>query len=70
MQRILEGLQIISKYEPYSPLSAAEGGQIWCGVNIHKFSEEDKKEMKNLDWFIDGKTWSFIAYRHIIYGDN
>ncbi len=53
MKTILEGLKIIAKYTPDTDF-AAEHDIIYCGeCDEMNMSDEDKKKMEDLGWFID-----------------
>ena len=61
MKKILEGLQILSKYSSDSDFSA-EHDQIWCGENI-EMSTADLEKLEKLGWFLDEEvdSWSHFC---------
>lgn len=62
MNPILEGMQIIAKYDPQFDM-CAEHDQIWVGHDV-EVSEEDKKRLLDLNWFQDSDaddSWSHFV---------
>jgi hypothetical protein len=65
MKRILEGLNILSKYFESGDFNA-EHDQIWAGgdyADDADMAEEDIKKLKDLGWFIDEEfnCWSHFC---------
>jgi hypothetical protein len=61
MEKILKGLQILSKYG--NGMFSAEHDQIWTGSNdsVEKITPEDKLALEDLNWFLDEYAWSHFA---------
>ena len=60
-QKIIEGLQILSKYEDNE--IAAEHDTLYAGpLDAESVSEEDKAKLEELGWFIEGDTGSWTRY--------
>lgn len=59
MEEVLKGLLIIQKYDPKSGFGVGHD-QIWCGNSDLEYSEEDKKVLDELAWFVDEEceSWS------------
>lgn len=66
MKEIIDGLQIIMKYDGNSDF-AAEHDRIWAGIDYGKavteMSDEDLVTMKANGWFIDDEfnCWTHFA---------
>ena len=64
MKRIVEGLNILSKYSDGGDFSA-EHDQIWAGSDASNMdiSEEDLERLEELNWFLDEEydSWSHFC---------
>jgi len=61
MNPIIEGLLIIAKYDPNSSFQT-NNEQIWYGSDsiVQSMSTKDYDRLRELQWFIDEESWSFI----------
>jgi hypothetical protein len=62
MKKILEGLQILSKYFPNGDFHG-EHDQVWAGGELDEIeiSKEDKERLEELGWFIDEESYSHFC---------
>ena len=63
MRVVARGLEILEKYvDPKQHLISAEHDQIWAGGDPSLCTEDDRKELESLDWFVDEKTDSWTHF--------
>lgn len=59
--RILDGMNLIAKYEPDADMHA-EHDQIWFGeYRPEEMTEAEREKMKRLGWFVDAESWSHFC---------
>lgn len=60
IQRIIEGLQILAKYDPDTDITANEE-ELWVGAGV-KPKDEDRKRLNYLGWHEDDDVESWRHY--------
>jgi len=61
MNRILEGLKIIEKYEPNFD-TACEHDTLYAGNYApEKLTEDERKKMEELGWFEQEESWTHFT---------
>lgn len=62
IDRLIEGLTIIKKYEPNSDFSAAHDEFYAGGEKYDEYSEEDKQRLEVLGFMYDKSLPSFMVF--------
>ena len=63
MEKLIEALQIFLKYGNPDYPTQCEHDELWiCGINPEDISEEDKKKLDKLGFFVDMDENRFKSY--------
>ena len=64
MEQLIEALNIFLKYgNPEYPTWCEHDALHICDIDDEKVSEEDKKELEKLGFFVDEQEGGFISYK-------
>ncbi len=66
MKDLIKALNIFMKYNPniHSPFHCEHDTLYICGVEPEEVSDEDKKELENLGFFVGEEDDGFMSFRY------
>jgi len=65
MEDLIKALQIFLKYgNPNNPTHCEHDILLICGINVEDVSDEDKKELKELGFFVTSEFDCFGSFRY------
>ncbi len=60
-KQILEGLRILTKYDPDGDVCAEHDEVYACNVGPEEMAEQDIAELRRFGWRWDGSSWIHFA---------